>query len=234
VCPCCGFDATQSALPASDQAAAPQQDDVPAAPVIKKVAARAGVRMCAICMASVPEQDLVDHEGQMICQLCAENVRKKAMRKAGQPVPMDEPPVPRPVSGPGPGPGPRLATGPVRPTPLNNRPPPSSAGYMIAKVILIILGCLYVGSGALWLLSGTSLVHGFFAGLNIFLGASLITGFGIWITRVFIILALLGAVLLGGLGVLAGGAGAVLGAVMLVAAAIYGVVLWLTYIVHPS
>ena len=105
---------------------------------------------------------------------------------------------------------------------------------MIAKVILIILGCLYVGSGALWLLSGTSLVHGFFAGLNIFLGASLITGFGIWITRVFIILALLGAVLLGGLGVLAGGAGAVLGAVMLVAAAIYGVVLWLTYIVHPS
>ena len=93
LCPCCGFDATQSALAASDQtAAAQQQADVPAAPAIRKVVARAGVRMCAICMASVPEQNLVDHEGQMICQDCAEGIQKKAMKKAGM-----GPPPPRPA-----------------------------------------------------------------------------------------------------------------------------------------
>ena len=81
VCPCCGWDVASAEQPVMGQAGAGQEEGQ-SAPAIRKVAARAGVRMCAICMASVPEQEIVEHEGQGICPACAEGIRKKAGRKA--------------------------------------------------------------------------------------------------------------------------------------------------------
>ncbi len=73
---------TPQEAPAAESAQ-PQQ----AGHVIKKVAAKAGVKMCMICMASVPEDQMVEQDGQKICPGCAENIRNKAMKKAAGPPP---------------------------------------------------------------------------------------------------------------------------------------------------
>jgi len=82
VCPCCGYEIAHPGANSSEQSASGQEDGQPTHS-IKKVAAKAGVKICPICMASVPETDLVDNEGQQVCPTCDENLRKKALRKAG-------------------------------------------------------------------------------------------------------------------------------------------------------
>ena len=78
VCPCCGYDIT------GPEPEPEKESDVerPSAHQIRKVTAKAGVKMCAICMSSVPEGELMEQEGQKICPTCAENLKNKAMRKA--------------------------------------------------------------------------------------------------------------------------------------------------------
>ena len=90
VCPCCGYELARPGASSSDQSAS-GEEAAQSAHSIKKVAAKAGVKICAICMASVPETDLVDNEGQLVCPTCDENLRRKAMRKAGM-----APPAPPP------------------------------------------------------------------------------------------------------------------------------------------
>jgi predicted amidophosphoribosyltransferase len=87
VCPCCGYELARPGANSSEQSASGPDEP---AHLIKKVAAKAGVKICPICMASVNEADFVDHEGQQVCPTCDENLRKKAMRKAG----MAPPPPP--------------------------------------------------------------------------------------------------------------------------------------------
>jgi ribosomal protein L37E len=86
ICPCCGYEVARPATPSSEQSSSGQEDAQPAHG-IKKVAAKAGVKICPICMASVNETDLVDNEGQKVCPTCDENLRRKALRKATQPLP---------------------------------------------------------------------------------------------------------------------------------------------------
>jgi formylmethanofuran dehydrogenase subunit E len=59
-------------------------EEAPAGPAIRKVAAKAGVKMCSICMASVPEAELLDIEGQKMCAACAEKMKGKALRKGAE------------------------------------------------------------------------------------------------------------------------------------------------------
>ncbi|HEY3324840.1 MAG TPA: hypothetical protein VGP72_30585 [Planctomycetota bacterium] len=77
VCPCCGFDGAEGA-PVTLQVSA---DAEAHAPRIREVTAKAGVKMCGICMESTPEDQLVEQDGQKICPNCAENLRNKAARK---------------------------------------------------------------------------------------------------------------------------------------------------------
>ena len=78
VCPCCGYD-----ISGPEPEAEPETDaERPSGHQIRKVTAKAGVKMCAICMSSVNEAELLDQDGQKICPTCAENLKNKAMRKA--------------------------------------------------------------------------------------------------------------------------------------------------------
>lgn len=79
-CPCCGLDLSAAEAPAEAEEVAP-------AHVIKKVAAKAGVKICAICMESVPEDQVVELEGQKLCPACADNMKQKAAKKPPVPAP---------------------------------------------------------------------------------------------------------------------------------------------------
>lgn len=79
VCPSCGLD-----LAALAGAKVEVAEEAPAAPAIRKVAAKAGVKMCGVCMASVPEAELLDIDGQKMCANCAEKMKSKALRKGAE------------------------------------------------------------------------------------------------------------------------------------------------------
>jgi RNA polymerase subunit RPABC4/transcription elongation factor Spt4 len=82
VCPCCGWDLNAPV----ETAAAGGEAPVERGP--RKVVAKAGVRMCPICMSSVPEEQLVEVDSQKICPTCAENMKNKAAKKAAGPPPV--------------------------------------------------------------------------------------------------------------------------------------------------
>jgi hypothetical protein len=85
VCPSCGLDLNAPIeQDAGGQAAA---ENAPSAQSIKKVAAKAGVKMCMICMQSVPEDQMIEQDGQKICPDCAESMKKKGARKPPAPPP---------------------------------------------------------------------------------------------------------------------------------------------------
>jgi len=229
LCPCCGLDTAAADASAADAPAFPQEDAA-GAHRVKQVAAKAGVKLCAICMASVPEQELVEHENQQICPTCAENVRMKQMRKAGQPLaPTRPPPRPPPEAAP----SARGGVGPVRVEPLPGavKTLAPSAGAMVAKIVLTVLGVLNALGGGLMMLGGGP--YGvYIGGLNVFFGISVITGWGLWLTRIFMVLAILGQ---GGLAVLMLMAGVLPLFVLFGASAVLNIViLWLTYVVHKN
>ena len=69
VCPCCGWDLAEAEASEGK-------------PSIKKVAAKAGVKMCPVCMSSIPEEQLVEYQGQKLCSSCADGLKNKAAKKA--------------------------------------------------------------------------------------------------------------------------------------------------------
>jgi hypothetical protein len=71
ICPCCGPEPEPSA-----------EETEHANPGRRVVAAKAGVRICPVCMTSVPEEQMIDQDNQKICPTCAENMKNKAIRKA--------------------------------------------------------------------------------------------------------------------------------------------------------
>jgi len=79
-CPSCGWD-PKAPPPEEIKTEAPQEKGP------KKVVAKAGVKMCSICMASVPEEQMIEHEGQKICPSCGENMRNKQAKKGAAPGP---------------------------------------------------------------------------------------------------------------------------------------------------
>ena len=83
VCPCCGWD--MNAPPGTQSGESPAVEKGP-----KKVTAKAGVRMCPICMSSVAEEQLVDLETQKVCPTCAENMKNKAAKKNAPPAQQPE------------------------------------------------------------------------------------------------------------------------------------------------
>ncbi|MCY3021425.1 MAG: hypothetical protein NTW87_20615 [Planctomycetota bacterium] len=97
ICPSCGMDL--AAPPPPEPVVAPD-DGTQGGHPIRKVAAKAGVKICVICMASVPDDQIVDQDGQLICPTCAENVRQKAVRKGAPPPEGVPPPRPGPAAGP--------------------------------------------------------------------------------------------------------------------------------------
>lgn len=49
--------------------------------VIRPKEAPAGTGLCALCMASVPQQEMVDYQGQRICEACSKTFSKSATPK---------------------------------------------------------------------------------------------------------------------------------------------------------
>jgi hypothetical protein len=90
VCPCCSLDIHAPEETADAGPASGEKSAVPAEKGPKKVTAKAGVKMCQICMAAVPEDQLAELNGQKICPTCAENMRNKAAKKAAAPPPQPE------------------------------------------------------------------------------------------------------------------------------------------------
>lgn len=80
VCPCCGYDINEPEPEMLSEK--PLDSDKPSAHQIRKVTAKAGVKMCAICMSSVPEEQLIDQDNQKICPTCADSLKSKAAKKA--------------------------------------------------------------------------------------------------------------------------------------------------------
>jgi rRNA maturation endonuclease Nob1 len=90
LCPSCGHDLKAVVEPVAEAPTAETQATPSSGvPMIKKVAAKAGVKMCGICMASVPEAEMVEANGQKVCPSCAENMKNKAMKKAASGPPTD-------------------------------------------------------------------------------------------------------------------------------------------------
>ena len=87
VCPCCALDV--NAPPEDPTAERPSSNS--STPTVekgpKKVAAKAGVKMCQVCTTSTPEDQLVDEGGQKVCPTCSENMRTKAAKKSAPPQP---------------------------------------------------------------------------------------------------------------------------------------------------
>ncbi len=74
VCPSCGLDqASAEAQPAKSDAQSPAAEAKP--PAIKK-------SICPVCMSSVREDALVEHERSRICPDCFERMKAKASKKA--------------------------------------------------------------------------------------------------------------------------------------------------------
>ena len=72
ICPCCGFD---PAHPDGDV-------DQPSSNQPRRVAAKAGVAICPVCMQTSPEEQMVEVDGgQKLCPACAEGMKNKAMKK---------------------------------------------------------------------------------------------------------------------------------------------------------
>ena len=88
VCPCCALDIN---APAEDperpesKSSAPTVEKGP-----KKVAAKAGVKMCQVCTVSTPEEQIVEVDGQKVCPTCADNMRLKAAKKNNPPAPAEK------------------------------------------------------------------------------------------------------------------------------------------------
>lgn len=88
VCPCCSLDvnappedpSAQAAERPGSKSSTPTAEKGP-----KKVAAKAGVKMCQVCTSSTPEDQLVDEGGQKVCPTCAESMRTKAAKKSAPP-----------------------------------------------------------------------------------------------------------------------------------------------------
>ncbi len=85
VCPCCGYDAAASEVKMPVATPISMANEHTSGRMIRKVAAKAGVKMCAICMHSTPEEELADENGHLICPACVESLRTKAARKASHP-----------------------------------------------------------------------------------------------------------------------------------------------------
>jgi hypothetical protein len=82
LCPCCGLDLNAPIEHAGDAAASGEQPHAASSSQgIKKVSAKAGVRMCLICTQSVQEDQMVEQDGQKICPECAEIMKKKVSKK---------------------------------------------------------------------------------------------------------------------------------------------------------
>lgn len=81
VCPSCGMD-LNAAL--TDQPVQSSQDAnaIKTASEFNKTAVKALLKICDICLASTPEEQIVDLEGQKICVACADNMKNKAAKKA--------------------------------------------------------------------------------------------------------------------------------------------------------
>jgi hypothetical protein len=85
-CPSCGWD--PKAPPVEEVTAEATQGEKEKGP--KKVVAKAGVKICPICTASAPEDQMVEFEGNKICPSCAENMRNKQAKKGPAPTPPQE------------------------------------------------------------------------------------------------------------------------------------------------
>ena len=83
VCPSCGLDLTAPAPAAAPIPVAEPAAETPA--VKKRVNAKAGVKICQVCMASVPEEQVVELDNQKLCPTCAERMQSKAVKKSAPP-----------------------------------------------------------------------------------------------------------------------------------------------------
>lgn len=81
-CPSCGWDLVMPETENTGPVTAHESG-----PVIKKVAAKANVKICPICLSTVPDDQIVEQDGQKICQTCSENLKQKAAKKAAAPPP---------------------------------------------------------------------------------------------------------------------------------------------------
>ena len=86
VCPSCGLD-LKAPLPEQPEQNSHDSNAASGGPGIKKAAAKPGMKICPICLASVPEEQITEQDGQKICPACIENMKNKAAKKAVQPPP---------------------------------------------------------------------------------------------------------------------------------------------------
>jgi hypothetical protein len=82
-CPSCGKDieAVPVGVPVGKAAPGAGPGKGPRAP------AKPGKVMCPVCFKSVPEAELIEHDGQKICTSCQELLKKKGGPPAGGPPP---------------------------------------------------------------------------------------------------------------------------------------------------
>jgi hypothetical protein len=80
ICPCCGYDINEPEPEVLSET--PLEAERSSDHKIRKVTAKAGVKMCAICMSSVAEEQLIEQDGQKICPTCADSLKSKAAKKA--------------------------------------------------------------------------------------------------------------------------------------------------------
>ncbi|HYG74874.1 MAG TPA: hypothetical protein VEK08_07720 [Planctomycetota bacterium] len=168
VCPCCSWDSTAPAetpdvsVEKSGAAAKPERQRAP----------RPSMKLCPVCVSSIPEAELVEVEGQRVCAACAEH-----LKKTGGSVPRPAAPAAAKAAAPA---GSATATS-ATPEPAAAPPAQASAGgsnpnwmeeqlkskLMVTKVILVINALILLASGVFaWL--GSSLVSSIGQGMDKF------------------------------------------------------------------
>lgn len=80
ICPCCGWEKANAGAPA---VAAPVES--------RRGSSKTGMKICPLCLSTVPEAELSDVGGQKLCAVCSEAMLKKA-NKASAPQPPAAPP----------------------------------------------------------------------------------------------------------------------------------------------
>ena len=77
VCPCCGWE--KSAAGSKPAAGAPVEN--------RRGSSKTGMKICTLCLSTVPEAELSEVNGQKLCATCSEAMMKKANKASGPPPP---------------------------------------------------------------------------------------------------------------------------------------------------
>jgi hypothetical protein len=165
ICPCCNLDVNAPEVDQAQAEVAKTPAEEPGQKKPRAATAKTGVKICPICMATVPEAEMIDHQGKRVCPACAQRVQKLPGSGGGvggapAPTPMSSP-APARVGG-GSGMNASIATAAATETPRTSAHVVEQLKKRLLwpKIILILFGVIFACLGGLTMAGGSLLGMG--------------------------------------------------------------------------